>query len=114
MQVLLEHAGNVPPPFANLLMCLLFEPDFKEQLTPLFVSSYDLLVNGVLDEDASVSKDAQTRMVDVSVQLFSNAAVTVYAATEFQLLSTLMKSLMNATPITKIRPTPRPLQLCYR
>ncbi len=54
------HSGDMPPPLANLLMCLLFEPDFKGQLTPLFIDAYGSILQGVLGPDGDLGKDVRT------------------------------------------------------
>lgn len=66
---------------------MLFDFDFKREFTRVFIRMYQDFMRTILL--LQEHKEIPTRMVDISVQLFSNSMLTVSMIRDEQLLSTL-------------------------
>ena len=93
---LLEHlilsATHLSVEISTLFLQMLFDFDFKKEFTRVFIRYYGRFMQTILQQYHK--KEIPTRMVDISVQLFSNSMLTVQMIREEALLSTLFRNIM--------------------
>ena len=81
---------------STLFLQMLFDFDFKKKFTRVFIRYYGRFMQTILR--LHDKKEIPTRMVDISVQLFSNSMLTVQMIREEALLSTLFRNIMALMP----------------
>ena len=78
---------------STLFLQMLFDFNFKKKFTRVFIRYYSRFMGTILQ--LHDRKEIPTRMVDISVQLFSNSMLTVQMIREESLLSTLFRNIMT-------------------
>ena len=92
LECLILSATHLSVEISTLFLQMLFDFDFKKEFTRVFIRYYGRFMRTILQQYHK--KEIPTRMVDISVQLFSNSMLTVQMIREEALLSTLFRNIM--------------------
>jgi E3 ubiquitin-protein ligase UBR3 len=92
LECLMLSGTHLSVEMSTLLLQMLFDFDFKKNFTRVFIRYYGRFMRTILR--LHDKKEIPTRMVDISVQLFSNSMLTVQMIREEALLSTLFRNIM--------------------
>lgn len=92
LECLMLSGTHLSVEISTLFLQMLFDFDFKKKFTRVFIRYYGRFMRTILR--LHDKKEIPTRMVDISVQLFSNSLLTVQMIREEALLSTLFRNIM--------------------
>lgn len=81
-----------PENLVKFLLVLLPEADYKIVIMELFVSNYTTISNALLN---AKTDSLSTRVIHISVQLFSNEVITIKALNEYNLLPVILTAFYN-------------------
>jgi hypothetical protein len=75
LESLMLSGTHLSVEISTLFLQMLFDFDFKKKFTRVFIEYYARFIHTILE--LHDKKEIPTRMVDISVQLFSNSMLTV-------------------------------------
>jgi E3 ubiquitin-protein ligase UBR3 len=81
-----------PDNLVKFLLVLLPESEYKVAIMELFVSNYTTTSNVILNAKTA---NLSTRVIHISVQLFSNESITIKALNEYNLLPVILTAFYN-------------------